>query len=368
MYGCVRTIKYRRRDGVTLIELLVVVAIAVLLVATAVPLMKPALQDGRLRESARQLNVFIQVARARAIETGRTTALQIERGAPGSNAAYQIYLAQTPLPYSGDTLTAMATISVPSQVNFDAQSATLPSLVRVGDVIKFDYKGKFYKVTSVSNSGSPSITVQVSATHTLPPDGSMLRYQIFRRPKKSLLAPLQFTGSTVIDLQYSGIGPSTTYDGAGDEQSGREFQAAGGTDNIPVVIAFSPSGAVDHISYGVATGPSTVANQTATPTGMIHLLLGQNDQVGESVADAPPDAPNPIARTGTVTSKTHSYTQNAADLRNIWVTINPTTGSVTSAENAWKAVSLNQANPVNFQDSFLVAREFAQSAQAMGGR
>lgn len=359
------TTKTRQRCGVTLVELLVVVAIAVLLVATAVPLMKPALQDSKLRESSRQLNVFIQVARARAMETGRTAAIRIERSAPGSNAAFQVYIAQTPLPYTGDTLTATGTIAPPSgsstisnTINFNAESATLPGLVRPGDVIKFDYKGKFYEITSV-NATLPSITVSVSTAHTLPPSGVPLRYQIFRRPQRSLLPPLQFTGNTVIDLQYSGIGRTSTFDSSGNELGGREFQAQTSTDVSPVVIAFNSAGAVDHISY---------FGSTATPTGLIHLLIGRNDQVGDPVADVPPDAPNPIAVTSLITAKTHQYSKNVADPANVWITINPNTGAVSSAENAWQVTTLTPSTPVNFEDSFLLAREFAQSAQSIGGR
>ena len=77
----------RVSPGMTLVELLVVVTIAVVLVAAAVPMMKPALQSSRVREVSRQLNVFLQVARARAIETGRTAGIWIERDTPGSNAS-----------------------------------------------------------------------------------------------------------------------------------------------------------------------------------------------------------------------------------------------------------------------------------------
>lgn len=348
-----------KQAGVTLVELLVVVTIAVLLVATAIPMMKPALQESKLRESARQLSVFIEVARARAIESGRTTAILIERNTPGSNAAFQVYLAQTPLPYTGDTLTAVATLALPDRVNFDVESSTLPAIVRQGDVIKFDYKGKYYVINDVSTSGTPWVDVDVTTTHALPPSGGSLRYQIFRRPQRSLRMPLQFTGNTVIDLQYSGIGRTSTFDSGGTEESGREFIAGSATDGEPVIIAFNSSGAVDHISY---------AGTTAAPTGMIHLLIGRNDQVGEPAADQPPDAPNPIAVTGTVTSVMHTYTQNAADVANIWITVNPNTGAVSSAENAWQVTTLTPGDPVNFEDSFLVAREFAQSAQSMGGR
>ncbi len=100
----------------TLVELLVVVTISVLLLASAVPLMRPALKDAQLRESTRQLNVMCAMAKARAREIGRPVGIQIERSAPGSNAAFEVHMAETPPPYTGDFVDALADLvdDVPS--------------------------------------------------------------------------------------------------------------------------------------------------------------------------------------------------------------------------------------------------------------
>lgn len=350
----------RRSTGLTLVELLVVVTIAVLLVATSVPLMKPALQSGKLREASRQLSVFVQVARTRAIESGRAAGIWIERNAPGSNEGYLVFLAESPLPYQGDFVGARATAFVPPtppsqpwwRVQFnDSLSTLLPAIVKAGDVIKFDYKGHYYPIVAVSTSGPVFVDVDTT-NRPLPPNPAGLPYQIFRRPKKSMAMPLQLTGNAVIDLEYSGIGSTTTYDSAGLELGGREFQAGSATDNTPVLVIFNPTGVVDHVSFGTTT---------VMPDGAVHLLIGLNKNVGVPTDDQP----NPLPVTSTASSVTHQYMKNVSDPGSVWVTIHPRTGGVSSAENGWQ---LNPpANPT-FADSLRLGREYSQSAQQMGGR
>lgn len=347
--------------GLTLIELLVVVTIMVLLVATSVPLMKPALQSGKLREASRQLSVFIQVARTRALESGRAAGIWIERDTAGSNEAYQVFLAESPLPYQGDFIGARATGFFPPgyssrpawSVEFDANSSILPSIVQRGDVIKFDYKGHYYPITDIiPPTGTAPLYILVDTTqHALPPNPAGLPYQIFRRPKKSMAMPLQLSGNAVVDLEYSGIGDTAYFDGSGNELGGREFRASAATDAAPVLVVFNASGAIDHVSFGTTT---------VAPDGAVHLLIGQNDQVGVAADDAL--NPLPVSAGASVT---HTYSKNASDLASVWVTIHPRHGTVSSAENGW---ALAPAATPNFSDSLRLGREFSQSAQQMGAR
>ena len=72
------------RRGVTLIELLVVVSIMLIVTVIAVPAMKPALENRKIREAARAVNVYLGSARNHAIELGRPVGvLFIPRLDPG---------------------------------------------------------------------------------------------------------------------------------------------------------------------------------------------------------------------------------------------------------------------------------------------
>ncbi|MDA1054178.1 MAG: hypothetical protein O3C40_27340 [Planctomycetota bacterium] len=338
------------RGGVTLVELLVVVTIAVMLVATAVPLMKPAMKDGQLREAARQINAVFAVAKSRGIHHGRGAGVMIQRSQPGSNAAFELFIAETPPPYAGDIIGAVATLkdykdtagnSTPDG-NFetaeflDGNSATLAKLVQVGDLVQFNYQGPWYEITAVAETPvmlvrfqpkSASSNAWPSATATVP-------YKIARHPRKSSGAPLQFSGGVVIDLEYSGIGAS-----------GQQFNAALTNNttasppilnNQPILIMFNGSGALSRI-YGsailVSTSPATYAipGNGVAPTGTVHLLVGRFEQTG-ALAEV----------------------TNLQDPKNVWISIGDRTGTVTSAANLTAS-------------SVAEARELARSGQSMGG-
>jgi Tfp pilus assembly protein FimT len=339
----------------TLVELLVVVSIGVLLLGMALPLMKPAVQEGRIREVARQVSVFFAIAKARAAESGNVVAVWIERSSNDPNAAQELFLAESPPPYVGDTLVARTTAFTAAgtnmvRVTFDANSLTLPALVKSGDVIKFNYQGASYQIVNVSplstgsNPPAPWVDILVPITSPPLPDVSRgLPYQILRQPTKSMLSPLQLNGNVAVDLQYSGMG-----------RTGWEFRDdATQTIKYPVLIAFSPGGRVDHVAYGGMSRPAS---------GTIHLLIGRRDKI--------PDPSGSIGVAGSLplsasNSTMTPYSEDIIDVSNIWVSIGHSTGSVTSAENAW---AMTPAPPnSNFTDSWLMAREFAQSSQPMGG-
>ena len=86
----------RFRRGMTLVELLMVVATMTLLMAIAIPMVRPAFQNRQLREAARQTNAFFAGAMARAGETGRPVGVWIEAsGVPGDpQYATRLYLAE----------------------------------------------------------------------------------------------------------------------------------------------------------------------------------------------------------------------------------------------------------------------------------
>jgi hypothetical protein len=159
-------------------------------------------------------------------------------------------------------------------------------------------------------------------------------YQILLPPRKSSVKPLQFSGGSCIDLEFSGIGVA-----------GTEFDAdlSASIGNNPVVISFMPDGDVGFVAAGgVATGP----------TGSIHLLLNTTDKVGVQAATTP-----------------FNYTDSISDTSSIWVSISPRTGRVTTAENAWDATAAKAIyDPPGKSEYMQASREYATSGQGMGGR
>src|SRR5271170_5392403 len=100
----------RRRDrwlplaarGVTLLELLAVCTISLLISGAVLRAIAPALAGRQVREGARMVNVFINAARNRAIESGRPAGIWLDRLAKMNEACVSMAYAQVPLPYAGD--------------------------------------------------------------------------------------------------------------------------------------------------------------------------------------------------------------------------------------------------------------------------
>lgn len=360
-----RNSRRKTRRAMTLVELLVVVTIGVLLLATAVPLMRPALKDAQLRESARQLNVMCAMAKSRAREIGRPAGIWIERSVAGGNAAFEIHMAESPPPYSGDFVDALADlwdddsngtvdrILIPKATSASLHISTDPSrsLAQRGDFIQFDHKGPMYQITDITDPGGPGGTdyrVYISTpagvswpipTRTPAPIRSGVPYTVFRQPVKSSLNSVQFGGGSVIDLEFSGVGVDMT----GTHPDAAYFDArytnpTGNLNDLPVVIMFDPGGGVSQVytRFYNSSGPPVFGGQRASST--IYLLIGKFEQT----TTAPVMLADPTADPN-----------NLQDLSNVWLAIGTRTGTVTTAEN--------------LGGNLAAAREIARTAQAMGG-
>ena len=95
-----------RPRAFTLIELLIVVLIAMLLTAAAIPLLRPAFQDRKVREATRQLNAMFANAKASATERNRPFGVWFDRTPGNLNQCLQVFICEVPPPYSGDVLYA----------------------------------------------------------------------------------------------------------------------------------------------------------------------------------------------------------------------------------------------------------------------
>ena len=107
----------RNWRGMTLVELMMVISIMTILMAVAIPLIRPAFQDRQLREASRQINAFCAGAR-RAAETGRPHGVWIEAaGVPGEpQYAVRLYTAEVSPNFTGEVLGARATVEIDSTV------------------------------------------------------------------------------------------------------------------------------------------------------------------------------------------------------------------------------------------------------------
>lgn len=368
----------KRRTAFTLIELLVVVVIATVLLAISIPLLRSTIKENRVREASRILNTFIVSAKARALEKRLAAGIWIERSDPGSNSATQIFLAESPPPYGGDTTTAWARLvdllpTVPGPdgivdtIEFDlATGSLLASGVGIGDIVRLNFHGPDLVLTSVPvannnpavyratfamavPSGSPPITAISTAW-----GGKQMPYQIYRKPQKASVAPLEMPTGIVLDLSNSGLGVDVT------GVNPIIFAAASATDNTPVIVLFGPSGGIERI-----VAHNAEVNASAT----VFFLLGRLDGI-EAAPDVPPDAPNGIwyDDSGTNNSLTpFNYNVNIASPSAQWVSVGHNTGAITTAENGWQLMLDPTQTKPTFLRSLQRAREFARSGQSMGG-
>lgn len=372
------------RPALTLVELLVVVAIAALLLGATLPQLKPALDDRKMREAARIVQGAITLAKARAAETGRPTAIWMER--KGLAYGVQIYLAETPLPYSGDDLSGYAYLkeltaplvgSADSVLLHPANTtlvSPLPtSLVRANDLIRFDYRGPLYRIVLISTvtaSTSPTATIAMPPPYpgfagtwftgstkpmtqirfqalTSSPDkgprltNAWVRFQVFRQPIRSLSPPIEMPRGTMVDFDFSGL-----------ESSGIEFRqlmpspappaTAPPMPEGPVKIVFSPDGSIQSTDPGIRNWVSGawVFAPLIFKTSDIHLLIGRIDRSGSSGES------------------------NLASAGSYWITIRAKAGTVLTAENVAQTAPATGYTATEYRN----ARQFALEGSASGGR
>lgn len=376
--------RHRPHAGLTMIELLIVVAVMVILMGLALPMMKTGIEGRRLREAARQVNTGVTLAKALSAETGRFSGLIIDTEALPEDAtrrfARRLYLAETPPPYGGDVVGATAAIVGSGQARFNADgfSTNLTNVVKVGDFVRFDYRNPVYIVTNITTdtSTSPTTYVLSFSGSPWPITGTSQPYQFLRLPEKSSATPLELPNGAVIDMSYSGFGlfgpvwtastpcpvcyycrPTTpngywyvaisagttgptdpawpTTVGASVTDGTVTWRCVGPgpvvdvdpatpvVDPYPVTVVFAPSGRV-------ATLMGLNAALASAPTQTLHLLIGNLENLGDL---------------------------NLADPSTLWVSIGHHTGRVTTAESGVSASS----------PTIQAAREFAQMAQGKGG-
>ena len=162
---------------------------------------------------------------------------------------------QSPPPYSGDTIAALATVSVASSKGGTVapnisygQGQLNGGLVKAGDQIQLGLQGAMYTVTS--GSGGTAASLDVSQGLSVPwGAGSMsVPFKVLRQPVKSNAAAVQLPSPAAIDLTFSG--PDMV---SASQQPVFWGGAAGDTSPIQIMFA-----AGRHDRPGLCRGPGNV--------------------------------------------------------------------------------------------------------------
>lgn len=386
------------RRGFTLVELMLVILIMLAVTVITVAMLTPAMRGRRLREAARQVNVFLNAARNRAIQTGRPWGVVIERQPGFPSASVLLHLCETPPVYAGDSQAAalkLTTLGVDPQSGVATVGATVswgqisPALIRPGDVAWLNYQGEGYTITFVNDSdgdgyfdsfnlvdsdmdgwydvppqvGSFPLLLQVrlrpgSSPSALPwpvadpphgyfPLSNPVDFQIKRQPSRSSSAAMQLPEGTCIDLGGLNVQGNVVPTSGMDEGDLGTFRPRPPNptgsppvleDVSPIVILFSPNGGVERV---YSWDPPHFTSWSGRPVlGPVYLLIGYRDKVNGDATRPPGD------RT------------NLEDLNSLWVVISPRTGLVMTAENS------RMQNPYDVWN----ARRRAREAAGMEGR
>jgi hypothetical protein len=200
-------------------------------------------------------------------------------------------------------------------------------LVRVGDRLRLNYQGPTWRIDGISGpAGGPwSLTFSSTETARLPqaPGPLGLPFQFFRQPMATSTPAVTLPAQVAIDLLDSG------------SDSQRFFVNPITPDASPVIVMFSPNGALDSFYLW---GLRNLAQEP------IFLLIGRRDHVTLDLVPAP--AYTPSAADGQF---------NFQDPSNLWVIVFPQTGLVTTAQ-------------VAIGGTLGESRRFAREGQRMGGQ
>lgn len=314
-----------KRRAFTLIELLIVIAVLIILVAVTLPRVKYAIDESKLRESSRQFNSYLAMAKSRAASTGRPCGVWIERDLQNANPtiaeARTFYLAETPLPYTGDFLTSTAYMTDSGSgywvMNFPQSDSTYTILLTDPEdfQVRFDHKGPLFQGRYTGGQ------MRVFPQPTRPPTSNGMAgysFEVIRQPKRVGQA-LSLPQGTCVDLAYSGVG-----------NTGTEFQAMTGYS----LLMFSPDG---HL------GAASIDGTPLTNANKVHLLIGRPEKLGNAIPQS-----------------------NLADNNALWVSVGALTGTVTTTDN-----SVNNSLPFGTaaeQQTYLFeARTFARTGDVKGG-
>ncbi len=169
---------------------------------------------------ARLLSGFLGNAQTRAVASGRSVAVIIQPLKNNGNAAMDLYLAEVPPPYIGDSLSSSASVTGSICQPFDhvqqqQYSGRRPASRRFGSV-QLSWTTLLSRLQidrashgCVSCHRTPCRFSDRSDEYQTPITGnSGVPFQVFRQPVKTYDTPGQMLDGAAIDLNFSGIDPT----------------------------------------------------------------------------------------------------------------------------------------------------------------
>ena len=327
-------VAHHRRAGMSLVELLVVVAILGLLAVTVLPALSTSADARRTREAARIVSSYIAKAQSRAI--GRTEWsgfwLTTPISNPSANFSMDLFLADVPSVYRGDSTTTTVTGS-PSGSVFIITSGSLTGTVSgtSGDLVRFDGQPPwfaYHNATTIelrNGSGSSENVNQTLLNTPWPAANTPHRFEILRQPIRAG-SPLTIADGRGIDLSWSGFGGSNlaTYS---------TFGASPGS----VAVLFDGTGRLRQLFFN---------SNRVSISGPVFLLVGRTDRAGNSAAV--------LSATDDSVGANWQYSDS------FWIAIDPLSGVAKTAE------CMPQAGLAT--DDVFSSQSFIRSEIVAGGR
>jgi len=304
----------------TLVELMVVVAIIGILSVVVLPLLANSSDSRKTREAARSLVSYVARSQTRVLgrsEWGGFWMVPVS----GANYALDLFSADMPEVFHGDTLPALVSGSINSSNNTfvlssgsfgGATVSILNGALTTGDLVRFDGSGPWYalldSVTVCLRDGrtyGPTTIENTSQTTYNTPWPSVSgkhSYELMRLPIRSG-SPLTFADGRCVDMAWSGYGSQADY----TSNLFTNSSVFGGGNAVAVV--FDGTGRLRQLCGN---------GKRITPTGAVFLLVGRADRAGNAYATLDP--------------KDDSVGANWQYGDCYWIGIDPLTGVATIAE------------------------------------
>jgi prepilin-type N-terminal cleavage/methylation domain-containing protein len=264
------SISHRRR-GMTLIELLVVIAILGLLSVVVIPSLSGTTDSRRYREAARNVSAIIARGQSRAIGAAEPRGVMLQPLAADPDTVIDLYLANTPEVYAGESTSSWATVTRAGAIRFDdltgRRFTSQPDFCQPDAAIQFGGTGARYKFIP-PNTLKYADSMQNEGNTPLP-RAQKLPFKIYRHPTRASGGFLQMTNGAAIDLAWSCLGSRPLRD---PSMAPSQWIITDATK--PVTLLFDASGKPSELVH--SGGIRTLIGEP------LFLLIGEGDLTGNA--------------------------------------------------------------------------------------